>query len=306
MPHRLLLSLAASALCLSAACCCAGPARARCVNFAAAGVPFFACTRESGGFLVSAGAQHSVLASPVEGQEPPAFAWSMAYRKGVRVGPWAPAMDFALALRRGALGLFGDGLAAVFCAAAPVPVSFPAGSSRPQSCGEWMTLIDGAGAPVAAAEPRGDDRAPAGRDGSGTATSSAGFPRSGRAGFDAYAVVHELAAIGGAAGSGDVDEYAGVTRGTSGGTAFDGMAVRCLRHRVSVAGRSALAGSCVLSDGNGDEVFATVEGGTFALAGGTGKYRGLSGHGTVTADRPRGAKSVGVLVIHHELSWEAE
>ena len=306
MPHRPLPSLAKSVFCLSAVCCWASPASARCVNFAAAGVPFFACIRGSGGFLVSTGAQRSVLVSPVEGQEPPVFAWSMAYHKGVRVGPWAPAMDFALTLRRDASGPFGDGLAAAFCAAAPVPVSIPAGGSRPQSCGEWMTLIDGVGAPVAAAEPRGDDRTPAGLDGGGARASFAGFPRSGRAGFDAYAVVHELATIGGGTGSGSVDEYTGVTRGTSGGNAFDGMAVRCLRHRASVGGRSALVGSCVLSDGDGNEVFATVEAGAFTLAGGTGKYRGISGHGTVTADRPQGGVCLGVLMTHHELSWGAE
>ena len=147
MPHRLPASrtAATSALCLSAACCWATPASARCVNFRADGVPFFTCTRGwAGGFLASEGGQRSVIAPRLEDREDPAFALSRDYKMGVRVGPWIPKTDFHLTLRLDGSGSFKDKLTAEFCAPNPVLVTFLTdGSSRLQSCGDRMIIMDG-------------------------------------------------------------------------------------------------------------------------------------------------------------------
>ena len=140
---------AASALCLSAACCWASPADARCANFKAAGVPLFACTRGwTGGFLASEGGQRSVVAPRLEDRGGPVFALSRDYKTGVRVGPWTPKMDFHLTLRLDVSGSLKGKLTAEFCASGPVLVTCLAGdSSRLQSCGDRMIVMDGVEGP---------------------------------------------------------------------------------------------------------------------------------------------------------------
>ncbi len=66
---------------------------------------------------------------------------------------------------------------------------------------------------------------------------------------------------------------------------FNNMAARCLQNWTMLGEQLKVVGSCVLTDPDGDSVFDIFEGTTFNLVAGTGKYKGISGHGTITRTR---------------------
>ena len=55
------------------------------------------------------------------------------------------------------------------------------------------------------------------------------------------------------------------------------MSVRCLYHWSVVGEINHVNGSCVHTDKDGDNVFATFDDKTTILIGGTGKYKGITG-----------------------------
>jgi hypothetical protein len=88
---------------------------------------------------------------------------------------------------------------------------------------------------------------------------SAEFPKTGEAEYDSYYVDNVLAKIDSEAGTGGIVEETGITRNVKGEGPFHDMSVRCLYH-WSLAGATRHSnGSCVHTDKDGDNVFATFD-----------------------------------------------
>lgn len=134
---------------------------------------------------------------------------------------------------------------------------------------------------------------------------AAELPRSGETEFNTYATVRSLATIDSGAGMGGVWDYTGVMQNVKGEGPFNNMAARCLQNWTMLGEQLKVVGSCVLTDPDGDSVFDIFEGTTFNLVAGTGKYKGISGHGTITRTRlhdlPDGIRA---LINYHKVTWE--
>jgi hypothetical protein len=134
---------------------------------------------------------------------------------------------------------------------------------------------------------------------------AADFPKRGEAEFNTYATVRTLETIDSGASTGGVWDYSGVMQNVKGDGPFNNMVVRCLQNWTMIAEQFRIAGSCVLTDVDGDSIFDVFEGTNFRLVAGTGKYKGISGQGSITRarlhDLPGGARG---LVNHHKVAWE--
>lgn len=134
---------------------------------------------------------------------------------------------------------------------------------------------------------------------------AAEFPKHGEAEFNTYATVRTLDSIDSGAGTGGVWDYSGVIQNVKGDGPFNDMVVRCLQNWTTIAEQFRISGSCVLTDPDGDSIFDVFEGTNFNLVAGTGKYKGISGKGSITRarlhDLPGGARG---LVNHHTVAWE--
>ncbi|PMS38326.1 hypothetical protein B0G57_12290 [Trinickia symbiotica] len=134
---------------------------------------------------------------------------------------------------------------------------------------------------------------------------AADFPKRGEAEFDTYATVRTLGSIDSGAGTGGVWDYSGVIQNVKGDGPFNNMVVRCLQNWTTIAEQFRIVGSCVLTDPDGDSIFDVFEATNFELVAGIGKYKGISGHGSITRTRlhdlPGGARG---LVNHHTVAWE--
>ena len=134
---------------------------------------------------------------------------------------------------------------------------------------------------------------------------AAQFPKSGEAEFTTYATVHTLASIDSGAGTGGVWDYSGVMQNKNGDGPFNNMTARCLQNWTNLGDQFQIAGSCVLTDIDGDNIFDVFEGTNFELRSGTGKYTGISGRGSITRTRLHDvAGGDRALVNHHKVSWE--
>jgi hypothetical protein len=134
---------------------------------------------------------------------------------------------------------------------------------------------------------------------------SAEFPKTGEAEYDSYYVDNVLAKIDSEAGTGGIVEETGITRNVKGEGPFHDMSVRCLYHWSLVGATRHSNGSCVHSDKDGDNVFATFDDNTTYLMGGTGKYKGITGTVRYTEvplhDTVGGRQAV---IINHKVTWQ--
>jgi len=137
-----------------------------------------------------------------------------------------------------------------------------------------------------------------------TPTGSAEFPKTGEAEYDSYYVDNVLARIDSEAGTGGIVEETGITRNVKGEGPFHDMSVRCLYHSSLVGAARHSNGSCVHTDKDGDNVFATFDDNTTYLMGGTGKYKGITGTVRYTEvplhDTVGGRQAV---IINHKATW---
>jgi len=106
---------------------------------------------------------------------------------------------------------------------------------------------------------------------------SAEFPKTGEAEYETYYVDNVVAKFDSGAGTGGIVDETGVTRNVKGEGPFHDMSVRCLYHWSLVEGTRHSNGSCVHTDKDGDNIFATFDDNTTYLMGGTGKYKGITG-----------------------------
>ena len=134
---------------------------------------------------------------------------------------------------------------------------------------------------------------------------SAEFPKTGEAEYDSYYVDNVLAKIDSEAGTGGIVEETGITRNIKGEGPFHDMSVRCLYHWSLVGATRHSNGSCVHTDKDGDNVFATFDDNTTYLMGGTGKYKGITG--TVRYTEAPLHDTVGgrqAVIINHKAAWQ--
>jgi hypothetical protein len=134
---------------------------------------------------------------------------------------------------------------------------------------------------------------------------AAEFPKTGEAEYDTYYVGNPVAKIDSGVGTGAIVEETGITRNVKGEGPFHDMSVRCLYHQSSVGETFHFNGSCVHTDKDGDNVFATWDDKTTTLIGGTGKYKGITG--TVSYTNVELHDTVGgrqALITNHKATWE--
>ena len=134
---------------------------------------------------------------------------------------------------------------------------------------------------------------------------SAEFPKTGEAEYDTYYVDNVLAKIDSGAGTGAIVDETGITRNVKGEGPFHDMSVRCLYHWSLVGATRHSNGSCVHTDKDGDNLFATFDDKTSYLMGGTGKYKGITG--TIRYTEVQLRDTVGgrqAFIINHKATWE--
>jgi hypothetical protein len=106
-------------------------------------------------------------------------------------------------------------------------------------------------------------------------------------------------------GSASINHLTGITRNKDGQSFFDQMATTCISHYVEVAGADAprLQGSCSYQDRDGDQIFSTFVLGKLTYVGGTGKYRGLSGEGSLKGGSFGGPAGMVARISEVDMTW---
>jgi len=135
--------------------------------------------------------------------------------------------------------------------------------------------------------------------------SSAEFPKSGEAEYDAYYIDNTVAKIDSRAGTGTIVDRTGITRNVNREGPFHDMSVRCLYHMAVVGEIFTFNGSCVETDKDGDNVFTAFDDKNHYLMGGTGKYKGITG--TVPYTLVGLHETVGgrkALIVNHKATWD--
>jgi hypothetical protein len=132
------------------------------------------------------------------------------------------------------------------------------------------------------------------------------MPQQGSTTYVTYYLNHLLSNIDmGELGSDSVIEGFGITRNTSGQKTFENLSVHCVFYYGVRGGKETEKGACTEMDADGDKIYTTFETGTHTLIGGTGKYKGIAGTASFTANplRPPVAGTFAVEV-DHKVSWK--
>jgi hypothetical protein len=134
------------------------------------------------------------------------------------------------------------------------------------------------------------------------------LPESGEAKLAAYLVCHPLAAVDmGAAGSESSTECNGIVKNLEGQKPPDNLAIRCLEATSARPEGYKYAGTCVQTDDDGDKLFMTYEGtknGEMKWIGGTGKYKDVSGSGSLgVVVAPSSTSSLFAYTLNYNVSW---
>lgn len=142
------------------------------------------------------------------------------------------------------------------------------------------------------------------------AMASAGetLPEGGAAKLAAYEVCHPLAVLDmGAAGSQSSSECTGIVKNLNGPKLLDNLAIRCLEESGARPDGYKYFGTCVQTDGDGDKLFMTYEGtesGQIKWIGGTGKYKDVTGSGSLSVtDAPGNTASLFAYTLSYDVSW---
>jgi hypothetical protein len=96
----------------------------------------------------------------------------------------------------------------------------------------------------------------------------------------------------------------GVIRDQKDGGPFDKNFLRCVGQAAMVAGKSSLSGTCTETDKDGDQIFISYGAGEFTYAGGTGKYKGITGGGTNKVETIHDGKKNWAGILSSEKHWE--
>ncbi|MDE3175656.1 MAG: hypothetical protein KGM15_06030 [Pseudomonadota bacterium] len=145
----------------------------------------------------------------------------------------------------------------------------------------------------------------------GAAAQTAPLPKTGAVKHAAYAVCRSLAAVDlGEIGSNTSAECTGIVRTTDGSKTLDNLAIRCLEESVARKSGYKFTGTCVETDAGGDKLYLAYEGpesGPIDVLGGTGKFKGVTGHGQWrVADAPGNTASLFAFTLDYDFSWTSE
>ncbi len=132
------------------------------------------------------------------------------------------------------------------------------------------------------------------------------MPQKGTTNYAIYFTFHKLAELKmEGTGSQWVEEQVGISRNTDGKPFFDQMSVRCLGYHQKIKEDSTLNGTCVETDKDGDQVFATFDKNAHYLVGGTGKYKGISGPVPYKVNDLKDiGPNISAAIVDHEVTWE--
>jgi hypothetical protein len=136
-------------------------------------------------------------------------------------------------------------------------------------------------------------------------------PEKGAAKLAAYQVCHPLAVIDmGASGTESSTECNGIVKALDGQTTLDNLAIRCLEQTSARPENYKYFGTCVQTDGDGDKLFMTYEGsknGQVKWIGGTGKYKGIDGAGSLgVIVAPGGTASQFAYTLSYDVTWSTK
>lgn len=114
----------------------------------------------------------------------------------------------------------------------------------------------------------------------------------------------------------------GMTKNTKGEAIFNNMSARCHAVKVEMGPKSYFNGACAMTDEDGDSVFSTFDSreldksqpkmdcGTHTIAGGTGKFSGITGTEPFACDFkplpddiPASAMSAYPVDVDHSTTW---
>jgi hypothetical protein len=134
------------------------------------------------------------------------------------------------------------------------------------------------------------------------------LPENGAAKLAAYQVCHPLAVVDmGAAGSESATECSGIVKNLDSQKQPDNLAIHCLEATSARPEAYKYSGTCVQTDGDGDKLFMTYEGsksGQIKWIGGTGKYKDISGSGSLEVNvAPGGGPSQFAYTLGYDITW---
>jgi hypothetical protein len=140
------------------------------------------------------------------------------------------------------------------------------------------------------------------------ASASESLPESGTAKLAAYEVCHPLAVIDmSPSGSQSSAECTGIVKALEGPKPLDNLAIRCLEESSARPDGYKYFGTCVQTDNDGDKLFMTYEGsesGQIKWIGGTGKYKDVTGSGSLkVTDAPGNTPSLFAYTLSYDASW---
>jgi hypothetical protein len=134
------------------------------------------------------------------------------------------------------------------------------------------------------------------------------LPETGAAKLAAYQVCRPLAVVDmGSAGSESSTECNGIVKNLDSRKLPDNLAIHCLEEKSSRPQGYKYSGSCVQTDGEGDQLFMTYEGsksGQIKWVGGTGKYKDVDGSGNLgVVVAPGATSSLYAYTLNYEVTW---
>jgi hypothetical protein len=140
------------------------------------------------------------------------------------------------------------------------------------------------------------------------ASASEALPETGAAKLAAYQVCHPLTAVDmGAAGSETFTECSGIVRNLDTQNTLDNLSIHCMEDATSRPEGYRYAGTCVQTDGDQDKLFMTYEGsavGKIKWIGGTGKYKDVSGAGSLgVVVAPGGTSNSFAYTLTYDVAW---
>jgi len=134
------------------------------------------------------------------------------------------------------------------------------------------------------------------------------LPETGSAKLAAYQVCHPLAAIDmGAAGSETFTECNGIVRNLDSQNTLDNLSIHCAENASARPEGYKYSGTCVQTDADEDKLFMTYEGsgvGKIKWIGGTGKYKDVSGSGSLgVVVAPGGTSTAFAYTLTYDVAW---
>ena len=143
---------------------------------------------------------------------------------------------------------------------------------------------------------------------SASARAGEALPENGAAKLAAYQVCHPLAVVDmGPSGSESATECNGIVKNLESQNPPDNLAIRCLESTSARPEGYKYYGTCVQTDSDGDKLFMTYEGtknGQSKWIGGTGKYKDVSGSGSLgVVVAPGGTSSLFAYTLNYDVIW---